>query len=160
MVRLQRCRSQFDNPRCNVWFPAPTGTITVPSGGSPNNRKNKIIYTLDTNNTGEWTINFEGQEKKAFEQDWGGLAGIYLALKPSNNKDDSIAIYSAKIYETEKYKEAETAALAAYLRIINDKLTILPDAVVDDLKTLPASVGGKISHGRPAIRRLFRRQAL
>ncbi|MCI9625697.1 MAG: hypothetical protein HFI90_02825 [Clostridia bacterium] len=127
----------------NVWI-ATGDTRVVQSNGSPNDRKNKIIYTLDTNNTGAWTINFEGQEARTMDQNWGGLAGIYLGLKPSNNKDDSIAIYSSKIYETENYKQAETAALAAIFENLTiDKLTDTPDAVVEDLKSLPSSVGGK-----------------
>lgn len=127
----------------NVWI-ATGDTRVVESGGSPNNRKNKIIFTLDTNSTGAWTVNFEGQAAKTMDQNWGGLAGIYLGLKPSNNKDDSVAIYSSKIYEIENYKQAEVAALAETLESLTiDQLTDTPDAVVEDLKSLPASVGGK-----------------
>lgn len=127
--------------QADVWI-ATGDTRVVETDGTPNDKWNQIIYTLDTDNTGQWTVQFGDLEPKVLDQEWGGLAGLYLAMKPSNDAGESIMLRSARIYEVEKYERTEDETLDAALAELEiADLTDTPDAVEADLKALPQEAG-------------------
>lgn len=129
--------------QADVWI-ATGDTRVIETDGTPNDKESQLIYSLDTNTTDQWKVRYGDLAQKTLDQNWGGLAGIYLAMKPSNSANEYMMIRSARIYEEEKYTVSEETALDTALAALTiADLTETPDAVTANLNSLPDTAGDK-----------------